>query len=86
MNSRRQPKRFGAGSVVGNNSANSNPNNAVNSGNNNSIVSGGVNNNIGMNINSVGGAGPTGQVAIGSKLQGKFKSSNSPTALTKTFY
>ena len=82
MNSRRQPKRFGAGSVVGNSSATGNNN--VNSGNNSMN---GVNNNMGMNINSVGGAGPVGQVAIGSKLQGnKFKSSNSPTALTKTFY
>jgi len=78
LNSRRQPKRFGAGSVAGNN-------------NNNLSGSGkgqGANNNIGMNIN--GALSPEGgqaSLALGSKLaSNKFKSNNSPTAFTKTFY
>lgn len=81
LNSRRQPKRFGAGSVVGNN------NNNNSSGTGKNSIGGGVNNNTGMNISGVGGA-PTGApMAQNAKLQAnKFKSNNSPTAFTKTFY
>ena len=76
LNSRRQPKRFGAGSVVGN----------ASSGNGKTSIGGGVNaNNMGMNMN--GGAGAGGQVGMGAKLQSnKYKSNNSPTTFTKTFY
>lgn len=78
MNSRRQPKRFGAASVVGNNSSGAAANGKP------SIQ--GVNNNMGININGAGGTAP-GQSALGPKLQSnKYKSNNSPTAFTKTFY
>jgi len=71
LNSRRQPKRFGAGSVVGNT-------NSSGAGGKNSV--GGANNNI-------GGAPSGAPMAQGTKLQpNKFKSNNSPTAFTKTFY
>ena len=47
LNSRRQPKRFGAGSVVGNNNS---------SGTGKNSIGGGVGNSAGMNISGVGGA------------------------------
>lgn len=76
LNSRRQPKRFGAGSVAGNN------NSAATA--NNSATSAGTNNNMGMNMAAGGAPG------IGSKKGGpqaaKYKSNNSPTGFTKTFY
>ena len=78
LNSRRQPKRFGAGSVVGNNNS---------SGTGKNSIGGGVGNSAGMNISGVGGAPSGAPMAQGAKLQGnKFKSNNSPTGFTKTFY
>lgn len=82
LNSRRQPKRFGAGSVVGTTNSSGTGKNSIGG------ATAGVNNNTGMSINGGAGAGPPGgQMAQGAKLQpNKFKSNNSPTAFTKTFY
>lgn len=75
LNSRRQPKRFGAGSVVSNTSNGNGKNSRT-----------GANNNMGMNISGAGGTAAA-QQALGPKMQNnKYKSNNSPTAFTKTFY
>lgn len=81
LNSRRQPRRFGAGST-GNNNNNMTGTTGTAKG------SGAVNNNVGMNGNGAGGpeSGQP-QMTLGPKLQNnKFKSNASPTAFTKTFY
>ena len=76
LNSRRQPKRFGAGSAVGNNNNSSvggggppGATNVVNTANatNNSIVAG-VSNTI-----ATAGVSGSGQIAMGNKLQGSSK-------------
>ena len=74
INSRRQPKRFAASSTVG--TANGPGANSAGSANGNNS-NGGVNN-MGM--------GAT-QLPMGQKVQAtKYKSNNSPTGFTKTFY